>query len=120
VSQIFVNSEVVIISFLRFLIAPLSSFLLRLQANKTKFNKKNEIRYNESSVPLVKFLENPLYREICYIEGKLIIDYDNPFQTNSDILRLTFRLMLLAKLRSFGRMAYAKLHFDIVYHMIFI
>ncbi|EXX77839.1 hypothetical protein GLOIN_2v1783681 [Rhizophagus irregularis DAOM 181602=DAOM 197198] len=35
----------------------------------------------EPSVPLIKFVKNPLYREIRYIEGKLIIDYDNPFQT---------------------------------------
>ncbi|EXX59695.1 hypothetical protein GLOIN_2v1783681 [Rhizophagus irregularis DAOM 181602=DAOM 197198] len=37
----------------------------------------------ELSVPLVKlvkFDKNQLYREIRYIEDKLIIDYDNPFQ----------------------------------------
>ncbi len=35
----------------------------------------------EPSVPLVKFVKNPLYQEFRYIEGKLIIRYDNPFQT---------------------------------------
>ena len=35
----------------------------------------------EPSVPLVKFVKIPLYQEFRYIEGKLIIDYDNPFQT---------------------------------------
>ena len=33
----------------------------------------------EPSVPLVKFVKIPLYQEFRYIEGKLIIDYDNPF-----------------------------------------
>ena len=35
----------------------------------------------EPSVPLVKICQNPLYQEIRYIEGKFIIDYNNPFQT---------------------------------------
>ncbi|GET62678.1 hypothetical protein GLOIN_2v1870611 [Rhizophagus irregularis DAOM 181602=DAOM 197198] len=36
----------------------------------------------EPSVPLVKFIKNPLYQEFRYIGGKLIIRYDNPFQTS--------------------------------------
>ncbi|PKC00903.1 hypothetical protein RhiirA5_427540 [Rhizophagus irregularis] len=41
----------------------------------------------EPSVPLVKFIKNPLYQEFRYIEGKLIIRYDNLLQTSIPIYR---------------------------------
>ncbi|CAB4446199.1 unnamed protein product [Rhizophagus irregularis] len=51
----------------------------------------------EPSVPLVKFVKNPLYQEIRYIEGKFIIDYDHPFQTNFRYIKtlLMFRYIMV-------------------------
>ncbi|PKY28356.1 hypothetical protein RhiirB3_444486 [Rhizophagus irregularis] len=42
----------------------------------------------EPSVPLVKFVKNPLYQEFRYIKGKLIIRYDNPFQTQLQYIKI--------------------------------
>ena len=39
----------------------------------------SEIRYNGTIRSISKIVKIPLYQEFRYIEGKLIIDYDNPF-----------------------------------------
>ncbi|EXX55489.1 hypothetical protein RIR_jg12119.t1 [Rhizophagus irregularis DAOM 181602=DAOM 197198] len=46
----------------------------------------------EPSVPLVKFVKNPLYQEFRYIEGKLIIRYDNPFQTQFRYIKISLMI----------------------------
>ena len=51
--------------------------LYEMQLQVNSYTVKFDIM--EPSVPLVKFVKIPLYQEFRYIEGKLIIDYDNPF-----------------------------------------